>query len=298
MAKQQKILKQKRKAEQRAKKKADHKAAKAQAEAEEKAYAQALAEYEAQQAKKGGTKRSQAMSAAVRKAILESAAQYVVQPQVEQKQQQAVVVHPPPIPVQNVKRGPPQFVPGVNGAGVVDDSGGPPPVPPPFVNPVIPAVDGKAGPPPIPLNLKVNGGPPPLPSVAAVKKKLSPYEMSQQSMQEAVANAPVVKMAPPKPQMGRKSAMLLNGIRSGVQLIRAEPVQKYVPKDNRSLLLNAVRKKAGGGLRKVTDAMKSKPVEPDPSANVGSIFEILNRRRFMADDDTSSEESSDGWESD
>eukprot|EP00484_Ammonia_sp_Unknown_P000978 CAMPEP_0197020326 /NCGR_PEP_ID=MMETSP1384-20130603/1091_1 /TAXON_ID=29189 /ORGANISM="Ammonia sp." /LENGTH=504 /DNA_ID=CAMNT_0042447931 /DNA_START=30 /DNA_END=1544 /DNA_ORIENTATION=+ len=170
--------------------------------------------------------------------------------------------------------------------------GGPPP------NPVV----GGGGPPPNPVQdgapppNPMQGGPPPIPQP---KQKLTAAEMaarSRMAAQETGAYASAVP--PPVPAAQEKKAplvpmasnALLAGIRGGVNLKKAE-VKRAPPKlDGRDMLLAAIQKKAGSGLKKVAEEEKN--VKHEEKVD-NTIFAILNRRQYMADDSDS--EGSGSW---
>lgn len=269
MAKQRQSLKQQKKA----RKKAVIKAAKVQAEVDRKAYEKSLAEHEAQQAYGIANEPASVYTKRIAPVVNQPHPPELIQHPHQQKQRSVTAVErpsPPGMNGSNVKRVPPPIprnIPGINYNNEVvnnfSDS-------PHFVKPaVISSVKGNGRPPPIPSTFKVSGGPPPIP-LTAVQKKLSPYEMSQQSIQRLFANPP------PKPKPVEKM----------LKPPTAEMFGKYVPQ------VSALKNQAAS-LRRIEVKPKHSP--QDSSAIVGSIFEILNRRQFIAGDESSDENSDDSW---
>ena len=199
-------------------------------------------------------------------------------PDINQIQQPASGGGPPPNPV--------------SGGG--GQPGGPPP------NPMMGG--GPGGPPPNP----VSGGPPPVPGgpggppPAPVKKKLTGAEMaalSRQNAQESGAYAaPTVSSQParkPPPMVPVASNALLAGIRGGIALKKTTQVKREPKMEKRDMLLAALRNKGQTGLKKVKEEEKNVKVEEKVD---NTIFAILNRRQYMADDSDS--ESGSSWSDD
>eukprot|EP00483_Globobulimina_turgida_P000640 UN00640 len=204
----------------------------------------------------------------------------------KKKKQKAVIEEkqPPPVPIPGgvaVGGPPPVPVPG----GVVR-GGGPPPVPnavgggPP---PVPVPGGGGTGPPPVPSGV---GGPPPVPRVQ-VKKKLTGAEMAALSAKRAESSGAYSRPAAAavqKPSRPPPENALLAGIRGGIQLKKTTQVKREPKMEKRDLLLAALKKKGQAGLKKV--AADEINVEKEESID-NTIFAILNRRQFMADDSDS-----------
>eukprot|EP01084_Bolivina_argentea_P288900 495959_1 len=198
---------------------------------------------------------------------------------------------PPPVPGNS---GPPP-VPGSNsGPPPVPGNSGPPPVPGNTGPPAVPG--GNSGPPPVPGNT----GPPPVPR-PQIKKKLTGAEMAALSRQNAEQSGAYRKEvvheqkepSRPKPLVPMGSSALLAGIRGGMQLKKTTQVKREPKMEKRDLLLAALKKKKAGGLRKVQESEKN--VKKEEKID-NTIFAILNRRQFMADDSDS--ESGSSWSSD
>jgi len=163
--------------------------------------------------------------------------------------------------------------------------------------PVPPPVPGSnAVPPPVPgINGGGNGPPPPVPiqQVTQPPKKLTAQEMAERSraameqkmQSEAQSSGPSMKAGPPKMNA------LMASIRGGAELKKATVVKRKPRMDKRDNLMAALRK-GGGGLKKVAESEKNVKKEEEKDA---TIFAILNRRKFMADD--SDTETGSDWSS-
>eukprot|EP01083_Nonionella_stella_P083364 230499_1 len=196
---------------------------------------------------------------------------------------------PPPVPMVAAAKaeGPPPVPFAAAGRG-----GGPPPVPGGGGGP--PPVPGRGGgPPPVPGG--GGGGPPPVPVQSVVeKKKLTGAEMAALSASRADAAgayAPPERKEEPKPAplVPVSSNALLQGIQKGVKLKKTTQVKREPKMDKRDVLLSALRNKGQTGLKKAKIEPKKKK-EPDVDS---TIFAILNRRQYMADDSDS--ESGSSW---
>merc|ERR1712228_1137071 len=161
---------------------------------------------------------------------------------------------------------------------------------------VPPPVPGSgAVPPPAPGANFGGGGPPPVPmqqQVAQAPKKLTAQEMAERSraameqkMQSEAPSGPSMKAGPPKMNA------LMASIRGGAELKKATVVKRKPRMDKRDNLMAALRK-GGGGLKKVAESEKNVKKEEEKDA---TIFAILNRRKFMADD--SDTETGSNWSS-
>merc|ERR1719203_529323 len=102
---------------------------------------------------------------------------------------------------------------------------------------------------------------------------------------------PAVSQPQPKPMAVAPNA-LLAGIRGGMQLKKTSQVKREPKMDKRDMMLAALRNKGQGGLRKVAEEEKNVRMEEKVD---NTIFAILNRRQFMADDSES--ESGSSWSS-
>merc|ERR1719229_2117002 len=120
---------------------------------------------------------------------------------------------------------------------------------------------------------------------------------AEQSGQYRPATTTEPQQAPPQRRpnpMGGARGNLLAGIRGGANLRKA-PVVKREPKklEGRDAMLAMLRDKGKSGLKKVevseVNVKKEEKVDE-------TIFAILNRRQFMADDSESSESGS-SWDS-
>ena len=189
---------------------------------------------------------------------------------------------PPPNPMQGGGGPPPNPVAAAGGPppNPVAIAGGPPP------NPVA-AAGGPGAPPPNPM--MAGGGPPPAP----VKKKLTGAEMAALSRQNAQASgaysAPTTHQqqqpaAKPPPMVPVGNSALLAGIRGGINLKKTTQVKREPKMDGRDMLMAALRKKGKSGLKKVKEEEKN--VKKEEKVD-NTIFAILNRRQYMADDSDS-----------
>merc|ERR1740123_1156565 len=129
------------------------------------------------------------------------------------------------------------------------------------------AHQGGGGPPPNP----VSGGPPPMQQQQRPLSGAERAALSAQQAEQSGAYAQAAPAQPQRPQMGGNRMNLLAGIQKGAKL----------------------RKKGQTGLKKVAEEEKNVRVEEKQDA---TIFAILNRRQFMADDSDS--ESGSSWDSD
>merc|ERR1712154_265664 len=101
--------------------------------------------------------------------------------------------------------------------------------------------------------------------------------------------------APPSapPQAGPpKMNALMASIRGGASLKKAVVVIREPRMEKRDMMLMALKKKGQTGLKKVADSEKNVKKEEEKDA---TIFAILNRRQFLADETDSDTES--GWSS-
>merc|ERR1719195_160870 len=164
-------------------------------------------------------------------------------------------------------------------------------------------------PPPVPgAQPGGSGGPPPVPNgmqQQQPRRPLSAQEMAERSRnaalesnqyrppttQPAVAQQPVARR--PNPMQGARGA-LLAGIQNRNVKLKSAPVVERKPRklEGRDALMASL---AGGArnLKKV-ERKEEKPAEPEKVD--ATIFAILNRRQFMADDSDS--ESGSDWDSD
>mmetsp|Transcript_17035 Transcript_17035/g.26511 ORF Transcript_17035/g.26511 Transcript_17035/m.26511 type:complete len:569 (+) Transcript_17035:50-1756(+) len=140
--------------------------------------------------------------------------------------------------------------------------------------------------------------PPPVP----VPKKLTAAEMAARSKAMAGDAAPArppsnpmqAQMKKPAPLVPMQSNALLAGIRGGIQLKKAAAVKREPKVEKRDMLLEALRKKGKTGLKKVAEAEKNVKVQEETD---NTIYAILNRRQYMADD-SESESDSGSWSDD
>jgi len=205
-------------------------------------------------------------------------------------------MQPPPIPgAATVPPPVPSNVPGVGG--------GPPPVP--FA--AEKSMEADNGPPPVPFAAdNVGGAPPPVPAQNApppvpVKQKLTAAEMAARSRMAAdesgaynAAPSTVPEAAmPPKPPANNPRNALMAGIMGGANLRKTTVVKREPRMEKRDMLLMALKKKGQGGLKKVAESEKN--VKQEEKVD-NTIFAILNRRQFMADDSDS--ESGSSWSDD
>jgi len=208
--------------------------------------------------------------------------------------------------------GPPPNPVATQPPAVPQNSGGPPPnpaqaaaVPPPVPGgpggppPPVPGGPGGNAPPPNPMQ----NAPPPNPVSQAPmqqpQRPLSGAERAALSRQQAEASGAFAQAAPSqqpaRPPMPSARMNLLGAIQKGANLRKAGPPVKRKPKmEKRDMLLSALRQKGQTGLKKVAEEDKNARVEEEKDA---TIFAILNRRQFMADDDSDSETGS-SWDSD
>lgn len=107
----------------------------------------------------------------------------------------------------------------------------------------------------------------------------------EQKMQSEAPSGPSMKAGPPKMNA------LMASIRGGAELKKATVVKRKPRMDKRDNLMAALRK-GGGGLKKVAESEKNVKKEEEKDA---TIFAILNRRKFMADD--SDTETGSDWSS-
>eukprot|EP01084_Bolivina_argentea_P031360 58049_1 len=138
------------------------------------------------------------------------------------------------------------------------------------------------------------GGPPPVPSGAVPPpfrpQKMSPAQMAMMSQQSAV-QAGAYSKPKPNPMMPGRSQALLSGIKGGISLKKTVQVKRVIQQDSRSVLLMALKKKGQTGLKHVKDDEKNVKKEEEID---NTIYAILNRRKFMADD-SDSDDDDDSW---
>ena len=206
---------------------------------------------------------------------------------------------PPPNPMMAGAKGPGSGPP----PNPVAAAGGPPPNPMmsggPGAPPPNPVAGGTGGPPPNPMmGGGPGGGPPPAP---VVKKRLTGAEMAALSRQNAEASG-VYKAstatsrqsaAKPPPMVPVASSALLAGIRGGMNLRKTTQIKREPKMDQRDTLLAALRGKGRSGLKKVKEEDKNVKAEEKVD---NTIFAILNRRQYMADDSDS--DSASTWSDD
>jgi hypothetical protein len=136
-------------------------------------------------------------------------------------------------------------------------------------------------PPPAPMQNGGGGGPPPPPPMG--------QEYQEVSYQEVVVEARPVPQRP-KPMLPKRDNNLLNAIKSGVQLQKAEQIKREAPQDARSQMLASISQ--GKQLKHVDKA--SEPVKPkNEEPTNASIYAVLQRRKFIEDDE--SDESGSDW---
>merc|ERR1719245_559015 len=134
------------------------------------------------------------------------------------------------------------------------------------------------------------GGPPPNP--VSGPPPSNPMQQAEQA--GAYRAAPSQNAAPPRAPVGGNRMNLLAGIKKGQKLRSAGPIVKRKPKmEKRDMLLSALRQKGQTGLKKVKEEEKNVKVEEKQDA---TIFAILNRRQFMADESES--DTGSDWDSD
>jgi len=187
---------------------------------------------------------------------------------------------PPPNPAQS--GGPPPPVPGGGGGG------GPGAAPPPN-----PMMGGGGPPPPNPMHQQAHqqyeqAPQQQRPLSGAERAALSAQQAEQSSASSNAQQAEAARNRPPSKRMN-----LMAGISAGVNLKKATVVKRKPKMEKRDMLLSALRKKGQTGLKKVAEAEKNVKVEEKQDA---TIFAILNRRQFIADDSDS--ETGSSWDSD
>ena len=213
---------------------------------------------------------------------------------------------PPPVPNKAMNgngNAPPPFNISSNERKEDNGPGVPPPFKPPVFNP-----SGNAAPPPNPMSSN-NGAPPPNPysesgnapppnpyaMESVAPKVLSPMERAMMSAKIAEQSGMNKQRQAPKPAMvGMKSRGLLDSIKSGKKLRKAKPiVKRKEPMDKRSMLMSQLR--TGAKLKKT---VSQKPAAKAKKPENEGIFAILNRRQYIADDDSDSDDDSGSWEDD
>merc|ERR1712129_379867 len=193
--------------------------------------------------------------------------------------------------VNSPQKGPPAFNPSPQQQSQQQPGGGGAvPLPVPNMG------GGNAVPPPVPGG--GGGGPPPIPGsnmgmAAQPKQKLTAQQMAERSraameekMQHEAPSSQPAQAGPPK-----MNALMMS-IRGGANLKKATVVKREPGMEKRDMMLMALKKKGQTGLKKVAESDKNvKKVEEKDA----TIFAILNRRQFMADDSES--ESGSSWSS-
>merc|ERR1712154_207925 len=97
--------------------------------------------------------------------------------------------------------------------------------------------------------------------------------------------------APPQAGPSKMNALIAS-IRGGASLKKAVVVKREPRMEKRDMMLMALKKKGQTGLKKVAESEKNVKKEEEKDA---TIFAILNRRQFMADDSES--ETGSDWSS-
>jgi len=210
-------------------------------------------------------------------------------------------ISPPPNPMKAGGGGPPP-VPG--GPGGPPGAAVPPPVPS-AMNRATTEPQPGSGPPPVPDG---QGGPPPVPmhQPQQQRRPLTPQEMAERSRNAAmesnayrppttqpaaVAQQPVARRQNP---MGGARSALLAGIQNRNVKLKAAPVVERKPK--KLVGRDALMASLAGGARNLKKVEPKEEKEPEPEKVDATIFAILNRRQFMADDSDS--DSGSEWDSD